>query len=180
MYGIGVVKGLWVTIKHYWGTYLWDIIAYVKGTKAFPRGIALDGKAHRLEPQLDGLFTLQYPEEKFEMFPRFRGALVHLRDAETGTPRCTACGMCVRACPHGVISDVEGEGKGKEKRVTQYSYNLGRCVFCRLCVEACPFDAIELSQEYELASFDRDLVWNLEKLLEMGDQSGIQHKQEWM
>ena len=179
MYGLGLLKGLWVTIKHYWGTYLWDISAYLKRVKAFPRGIAPGGKAERLEPRLTGLFTLQYPEEKYEMFKRFRGPLVQLRDPETQDVRCTACGLCVRACPHGVIFEVEGEGKGKEKRVTTYSYDLGRCIFCRLCVESCRFDAIELSRDYELASYGRDLVWDLEKLLEMGDKSGIQHTGEY-
>lgn len=179
MYGLGLLKGLWVTIKHYWGTYLWDISAYLKREKAFPRGIAPGGKAKRLDPHLTGLFTLQYPEEKYEMFKRFRGPLVQLRDPETQDVRCTACGLCVRACPHGVIFEVEGEGKGKEKRVTTYSYDLGRCIFCRLCVESCRFDAIELSRDYELASYGRDLVWDLEKLLEMGDKSGIQHTGEY-
>lgn len=178
MYGIGVLKGLWVTIKHYWGTYVGDVLAYLRGEKSFPRGIAPGGNAKRLDPQLTGLFTLQYPEERYVMFDRFRGPLVQLRDRDTGGPRCTACGLCVRACPHGVISEIEGEGKGKEKRVTKYSYDLGRCIFCRLCVEACRFDAIELSHDYELASYDRDLVLGLEELLEMGDRSGIEHTGE--
>lgn len=175
MYGLGVLKGLWVTIKHYWGTYFWDVSAYLKKEKSFPRGIMSGGEGKRAGPHLEGFFTIQYPEEKYQMFGRFRGTLVQLRDPETGGPRCTACGMCERACPHGVICDIEGEGKGKEKRATQYHYNLGRCIFCRLCVEACPFDAIELSHGYELASYQKDFVLDLETLLEMGDKSGIEH-----
>jgi NADH-quinone oxidoreductase subunit I len=106
------------------------------------------------------------------MFPRFRGALMHLRDAETGEPKCTACGLCVRACPNNVI-EVEGEGKGRDRKVTAYHYNLARCLFCRLCVEACTFSAIEMSHEYELSSYSPDLVWDLQKLLAIGDKYGV-------
>ena len=106
------------------------------------------------------------------MFPRFRGPLMHLRDPETGQLRCTACGMCVRACPHGCIT-VEGEGKGKDRRATVYTYDVGRCIFCRQCVEACPFNAIELSREYELACYNKDTIWDLPRLLALGDRSGV-------
>jgi formate hydrogenlyase subunit 6/NADH:ubiquinone oxidoreductase subunit I len=50
---------------------------------------------------------------------------------------------------------------------------LARCIFCRLCVESCNFNAIELSHEYELATYSRDMVWDLEKLLALGDQYGV-------
>ena len=106
------------------------------------------------------------------MFPRFRGALMQLRDAETGEPKCTACGLCVRACPNNVL-EVEGEGKGKARRATAFSYKLSRCLFCRLCVEACTFKAIEMSHEYELASYSSDLVWDLDKMLALGDKYGV-------
>jgi NADH-quinone oxidoreductase subunit I len=178
MYGLGVLKGLWVTIKHYWGTYLLDLMAYLRRTKSFPRGIARGGKAVRPVDHLEGLFTVQYPEERYEMFQRFRGPVVQLRDDPTSGTRCTACGMCEKACPHGVITGIEGEGKGKERRAVKYSYNLGRCIFCRLCVEACPFDAIEMSRDYELAMYGHEFVWDLPKLLEMGDKSGIKHTGE--
>lgn len=167
MYGKGIAKGLWVTLKHIWGTYAKDI------TK-FPRRYALEGIAKRTEYDLYGLFTLQYPEERYEMFPRFRGALMHLRNPETGEPNCTACGLCERACPHGVIT-VEGEGKGKDRKVTAYRYDLGRCIFCRLCVEACNFNAIEMSHEYELSRYKKDFILELDDLLKIGDKYGI-HK----
>ena len=123
------------------------------------------------------MLTLQYPFERYEMYPRFRGALVHLKDKETGQYRCTACLACQRACPHGVIS-IETEGKGKERRLVSYTWDMGRCIFCRLCVEACPFDAIEMSQMYEFTSTTRDEILDLDDLLELGEKSGIEHKDE--
>lgn len=167
MYGKGIAKGLWVTLKHIWGTYAKDI-------KKFPRRYAPGGIAKRTEYDLYGLFTLQYPEERYEMFPRFRGALMHLRNPETGEPNCTACGACERACPHGVIT-VEGEGKGKDRKVTAYRYDLGRCIFCRLCVESCNFNAIEMSREYELSRYKKDFILELDDLLKIGDKYGV-HK----
>jgi len=166
MFGLGLIKGLLVTLKHF-------ISAFLKGYKhsLFQRYYT-DGFMPRLEPDRVGLFTLQYPEEKYQMFPRFRGALMHLRDPETGKPRCIACGACALACPHGVI-EVVAEGKGKERKLVDYKYNLGRCIFCRLCVESCRFNAIEMSHEYELSVYDKDLVLHLEDLLRIGDKSGV-------
>jgi len=78
----------------------------------------------------------------------------------------------VRACPNNVL-EVEGEGKGRERKVTAFCYNLARCLFCRLCVEACTFSAIEMSHEYELASYSPEMVWDLEKMLAIGDKYGV-------
>jgi formate hydrogenlyase subunit 6/NADH:ubiquinone oxidoreductase subunit I len=167
MYGVGILKGLWVTLKHIAGT-------YVKDVKKFPRRYAPGGVLERTEYDLYGIFTCQYPEERYEMFPRFRGALMQLRDAETGEPNCTACSLCERACPHGVIS-MEVEGKGKERVLKSYTYDVGRCVFCRLCVESCRFDAIEMSHEYELSRYSNEFVLDMDDLLALGDKYGV-HK----
>jgi NADH-quinone oxidoreductase subunit I len=166
MYGIGMLKGLWVTMKHVFGTYAKDI-------KKFPHRYAPGGAAKRPEYDLYGIFTVQYPEERYEMFPRFRGPIMQLRD-ETGKPNCTACGACERACPHGVIT-IETEGKGKDRVLKMYRYDMGRCIFCRLCVEACPFDAIEMSREYELSRYTNDFVLYYDDLLALGDRYGV-HK----
>jgi len=29
------------------------------------------------------------------------------------------------------------------------------CVFCGLCVDACPFDALSMSNDYELSAYDK-------------------------
>jgi NADH-quinone oxidoreductase subunit I len=101
-------------------------------------------------------FTLQYPEQRPELPTRFRGRLVLPVDPEKGDNRCTACMMCVKACPNHSL-DVEKvieEGKPKPK-AKRYDYNLATCIFCNLCVESCPFFAIVMSDEYELAVEDK-------------------------
>jgi len=169
MLGRGMLKGLWVTLQH-------TISSFTSGPRRFPKRY-LDGPVPRPEPSTQGMLTLQYPFEKYEMWPRFRGVLVHLRDPETGQSRCTACMACVRACPHGVLT-VTGEGKGRERRAKTYTYELGRCIFCRLCVESCRFDAIEMGQEYEFVSTTQDQTLNLEEMLALGGRSGIKHTGE--
>ncbi len=59
--------------------------------------------------------TIQYPEERMEMFERSRGVVVLLSDLKTGKLNCTACLLCQKACPVAAIyiereKDPEGLG----------------------------------------------------------------------
>ena len=83
-----------------------------------------------------------------------------LDDDENGNNKCIACGLCQSSCPNGTISittkNVVDEESGKSRKVlVEYSYDLGSCMFCQLCVNACPKEAIEFSNEFENAVFDR-------------------------
>lgn len=156
MYFQGMIKGLSVTLKHFIQSYT--------GKTGIHDGVRIE------EPSLGGLFTTQYPEEKLPMYPRFRGALMHLRDPKTGMHNCTACGTCVRVCPQECLIVEGDDGKGKDRRAAIFAYQLSHCIFCGLCVEACNFDAIELGPNYELASHERNIVWDLDRLLAEGDR----------
>lgn len=103
------------------------------------------------------IITQQYPEnrETLTMFPRFRGRLSLVMDDETGLPRCTACGMCEKACPNGTISVLTGRDDADRKVLGRYIYRLSQCTLCNLCVESCAFGAIRMAQDYELAVYDR-------------------------
>ena len=46
--------------------------------------------------------TVKYPEEKLEMFPRFRGLHILARHAD-GLERCVGCELCAVACPADAI-----------------------------------------------------------------------------
>src|SRR6201982_4087877 len=55
--------------------------------------------------------TVNYPEQKFPMFPKFRGKQVLMRD-ENGLEKCVACGLCSVACPADAIYLEAAENEG--------------------------------------------------------------------
>ena len=64
--------------------------------------------------------------------------------------KCTYCGECVTACPPGVITLEEKSGE----KTLLLSYC--GCIFCGRCEEVCRYDAVRLTQEYELSSKTKD------------------------
>lgn len=123
-----------------------------------------------------GPITVQYPYEKLELPERARWA-VRPKYFADGSPKCTACLTCVRTCPDYVLHlDVQTR-EDKSKHIDAFTYEVGACMMCGLCVESCPFDAIEMSNEYELARVDRSAL--LEYLLDDVDAaSAARHKAE--
>jgi NADH-quinone oxidoreductase chain I len=99
--------------------------------------------------------TVQYPEQRLVLPERSRWA-VHARFYEDGSPKCTACLICVKECPDHVLRVSASAKPEGGKHIDAYVYEVGACMMCGLCVAACPYDAIEMSHEYELATRDHD------------------------
>jgi NADH-quinone oxidoreductase subunit I len=115
----------------------------------------INGFRITMRNMLRGPITLQYPEQRPDLPPRARWA-VHSRFNDDGTPKCTACLICVKECPDHVLRLVSSAKPEGGKHIDAYVYEVGACMMCGLCVTACPFDAIEMSHEYELATRDHD------------------------
>ena len=121
---------------------------------------------------VEGPMTIQYPEEKTPVYPRFRGRHKLHRFEDSGLEKCVGCSLCAAACPADCIRVVAAENTPEnrvsagERYAAVYEINLSRCIFCGYCEVACPFDAITMGHEYELADYNRgDLIFTKEMLL---------------
>jgi NADH-quinone oxidoreductase subunit I len=115
--------------------------------------------------------TIEYPEEKTPVYPRFRGRH-KLHQFDDGTEKCVGCSLCAAACPANCIRVVAAENTPEnqvsagERYAAVYEINMSRCIFCGYCEVACPFDAITMGNDYELADYERsDLIFTKEMLL---------------
>lgn len=113
--------------------------------------------------------TLQYPEERWEMPERSRGIVVLLSDKETGELNCTACMLCMRACPTAAIQIERDKNENNKWYAKSFTVDNTICCFCGLCEDACNFDAIKLATKYEHSVYDQsELVWDIRRLQEEG------------
>ena len=114
--------------------------------------------------------TVQFPEEKTPLSPRFRG-LHALRRYENGEERCIACKLCEAVCPAMAItieSEVRDDGS---RRTTRYDIDLTKCIFCGFCEESCPVDSIVETHILEYHGEKRgDLYFTKDMLLAVGDR----------
>jgi len=167
MYGKGILKGLSVTWKRFWDTYLDDISWLLQGKKRYN---SEEGIKHRSSTKTRGIFTVQYPEEKL-ILPeeaRYIPFLVY-NEKEGGEKEvlCTSCGICAKVCPPQCIWIVRSNDPNTGRPIpepTEFYIDADICMNCGFCAEYCPFDAIKMDHDFEIASYGRN-VFNMEKLL---------------
>lgn len=129
------------------------------------RGMRLTGKAFFRRK-----VTVQYPEEKTPLSPRFRG-LHALRRYPNGEERCIACKLCEAVCPAMCITIDSEERPDSTRRTTRYDIDLFKCIYCGFCEEACPTDAIVMTRHFEFHMEERgQAVIDKEHLLIQGDR----------
>lgn len=114
--------------------------------------------------------TIQYPEEKTPLSPRFRG-LHALRRYANGEERCIACKLCEAVCPALAITIDSEEREDGTRRTTRYDIDLFKCIYCGFCEEACPVDSIVETHIFEYHFEERGAqIMTKEMLLEIGDK----------
>ncbi len=112
--------------------------------------------------------TIQYPEERPKLPPRWRGRIILSRDPD-GRERCVGCYLCAAACPVDCISLQATEDETGRRYPEFFRINFSRCIFCGYCEEACPTYAIQLTPDFEMGEYVRqNLVYEKHDLLISG------------
>lgn len=169
MDGMGIIKGMGVTLKRFLDTYLDDISWWLKREKRYN---SLDGIAYRSSTETRGIFTVQYPEEKLPVPEEFRFIpfLIYEEGPEgEKQDRCTSCGICAKVCPPQCIWIVRTNNPDTGRPIpepAEFYIDVDICMNCGFCAEYCPFDAIKMDHDYELSVYDRHMnnIYNKDKL----------------
>ncbi len=134
--GQGMVKGLAVIWNHW--------------SKSWTK------KLERMD-QTEGVFTVEYPEERLDLAEAYRNMPILLYEDETGHELCTACFQCERVCPPQVIHIQQAKHPETGKPIPvaeEFIIEYDACMSCGLCAEVCPFDSIKMDHFYELSTDD--------------------------
>lgn len=133
--------------------------------------------------------TVHYPRQEIDpaVNASFRGPIKLVENPRApGKPKCTACMICVSACPSMCITIVkapapvitpeeeqafqEAEARGEEverpsapREPIIWINDFSLCSLCALCVESCPTKCIEFSHDIytvhtNRADFNHDLL----------------------
>ena len=117
------------------------------------------------------VYTEQYPLQRPQVAERYRGAPRLNVNPDTNETLCIACDLCALACPeHLIMVTSERNAQTRRKELTTFTYDLSRCMFCGLCAEACSTDALELTQDYEMALYSREGMVLDQAALERGPE----------
>jgi len=151
MIGIGILKGMAVTLRNFAGSYF----------------------------EKERLITVQYPEERSplpENYRNFPFLIFDGNDPDAGL-RCVACQICEKECPPQCIYIIKSKDKkpdyvGRPQFYpATFDIDISVCMSCQICVEVCPFEAIKMDKDFELSQRERfdHLLFRKEQLSKSND-----------
>lgn len=94
--------------------------------------------------------TILYPFQRVPVGEAFRGKPV------LDTEKCRGCAKCAceMICPAEACKKIN---IGEE--VDRLAFWYDRCIFCGECAERCPFDAVTMTQDFEIASYSVEALY---------------------
>jgi NADH-quinone oxidoreductase subunit I len=139
-------------------------------------GLQITGRYFR-ESQV----TVHYPRQEIapEINASYRGPIELVANPRVaGKAKCTACMICVPACPSNCITIVkapapvitaeqekafqEAEARGEEvvrpsapREPVIWTYDFSLCSLCGICIEACPVKSITFSHKLYVVGTER-------------------------
>lgn len=155
MYGKGLLKGLSVTLKRFFDSYVEDVRWMFQ---RYDKVEFRSGKDQR------GTFTIEYPEQRLAETEEFRYIPFLVYDEKEGGEqevRCTSCGICAKVCPPQCIWIVRTNDPATGRPVpvpAEFYIDADVCMNCGFCAEYCPFDAIKMDHNFEIAGQSRNLL----------------------
>lgn len=189
--GRGIITGHLVTLRRFFRTFL------VGGGRTLRRRGGGDQRVDlwrsrkpgdpptvvRQDAGTEGLFTVEYPDERLPVYERFRVLPVLIYDADDGNVRCTSCNICAKVCPPQCIWMVHARGpEGKPvPKAEEFFIDMDVCMNCGLCAEYCPFDAIKMDHNFELSNYERHQthIYSLQDLLVSSEYYARTHPEAW-
>ena len=151
MLGEAIIKGMAVTAKNFFGSYVSE----------------------------ERLPTIQYPEERQKLPEATRQFPFLVFDGEDPMKglRCVACQICEKECPPKCIYIIKSKDKKADYKNQMQLYpvtfdiDISVCMSCGICAEVCPFESIKMDTEFELANTDRfnGLLVHKEQLAKSND-----------
>jgi len=189
-FGQGILIGHWVTLRRFLITFArdWKSGRFFHRRGGGPLPVDLFRAPERppvIEQgaETEGLFTVEYPDERLPVRERSRVLPVLIYDEEDGNIRCTSCTICAKVCPPQCIWMEQARAPGGEPvaYVADFYIDMDVCMNCGLCAEYCPFDAIKMDHIFELANQERHKshIYDLTDLLVSSEYYARTHPDAW-